>query len=306
MKDGTDDRVPGTDTDQKTSAQDLAGWVAESIRDFCRNSPENRLKNRANDRAYNEPLVGFSSGADPLYEFLQKDIGAPWMTPSEIFRKSFPESDARTEDLTVISWVLPHIPATVADNARQKFLPSERWVRAKHAGSAFSKALSLHVVELLKGAGYEAITPQYAPFWFVGMSKKYGLASAWSERHAAYVSGLGTFGLCDGLITQEGQAIICGSVITRFAVPSTPRPYTDHHAYCLHYTDGTCGRCISRCPVKAVLNEGHNKTLCFLHCMVITKLYVLLRFGINDYGCGMCQTGVPCDRRNPVKRPPGQ
>ena len=44
------------------------------------------------------------------------------------------------------------------------------------------------------------------------MSEKYGMASCWSERHAAFVSGLGTFGLCDGLITPVGKAMRCGSV----------------------------------------------------------------------------------------------
>jgi epoxyqueuosine reductase len=286
--------------------QDPSHWLVESIREFCRNSPENSLKNAAHDRAYDEPLVGFSSGADPLYEFLHKDIGDPWMSPVEIFNKTFPGTDARPEELTVISWVLPNIPATVADNARQTFLPSERWVRAKHYGSGFGKTLSLHIVDLLNNAGHMALVPQFAPFWSVGMSKKYGLASAWSERHAAYASGLGTFGLCDGLITPKGKAIVCGSVIARIAVPPTPRPYTDHQAYCLHYTHGTCGKCITRCPSGALSKQGHNKLVCFLYCNVFIKLYILMRFGINDYGCGMCQTGVPCDTRNPVHRAPTQ
>jgi hypothetical protein len=32
-------------------------------------------------------------------------------------------------------------------------------------------------------------------------------ASSWSERHAAHAAGLGTFGLCDGLITAKGKAM---------------------------------------------------------------------------------------------------
>jgi epoxyqueuosine reductase len=277
--------------------------LTECIMEFCRNSPENSLKNAGNDRIYEKPLVGFSNGADPLFGFLHQDIGSPLMTPLGIFRKSFPDTDACAEELTVISWVLPHIPATVTDNARQRLLPSERWVRAKHYGSGFGKKLSLFVADLLTGAGYPAVAPQYTPFWKIGMSEKYGFASVWSERHAAHVSGLGTFGLCDGLITQKGKAMICGSVIARIAVPPTPRDYTDHQAWCLYYANGTCGKCITRCPAKALSKKGHNKWLCFLQCMVVSKLYVLLRFGFNDYGCGLCQTGVPCDRRNPVRHP---
>ena len=75
------------------------------------------------------------------------------------------------------------------------------------------------------------------------------------------------------------------------------REYTDYQAWCLDHANGTCGKCIERCPVKALSKKGHNKMLCFFQCMVVSKIYVMLRFGINDYGCGLCQAGVPCDRR---------
>jgi len=82
----------------------------------------------------------------------------------------------------------------------------------------------------------------------MSQSERYGFASAWSERHVAYASGLGTFGLCDGLITPKGKAMRCGSVAAQIQVPPTPRPYQDHHAYCLHFSQGSCGLCITRCP----------------------------------------------------------
>jgi len=283
------------------AGNNLALWLAEHIQEFCRTSPENNLKNKENDRACDEPLVGFSNGADPLYEFLQKDIGSPYMVPIEIFRKSFPDTNAKAGDLTVISWILPNIPATIADNIKETALPSERWARAKHFGSRFDKILSQRVIDILNQAGYMAVAPQYTLFCTVGMSRKYGFASVWSERHAAYVSGLGTFGLCDGLITPKGKAMRCGSVIARVVVPSTPRPYTDPYAYCLYYAKETCGKCITRCPAGAISEKGHDKQLCHEYLMGITSPYVKTQFGIDDYGCGLCQTGVPCDIRNPVR-----
>src|SRR5208283_4909093 len=130
------------------AGNNLALWLAEHIQEFCRTSPENNLKNKENDRACDEPLVGFSNGADPLYEFLQKDIGSPYMVPIEIFRKSFPDTNAKAGDLTVISWILPNIPATIADNIKETALPSERWARAKHFGSRFDKILSQRVIDI--------------------------------------------------------------------------------------------------------------------------------------------------------------
>jgi epoxyqueuosine reductase len=77
-------------THKKQQIDDLAAWIENTILEFCRTSPENTLKNAQNDRAYDDPLVGFANGGDPLFEDLKKDIGPPFMTPIEIFRTSFP------------------------------------------------------------------------------------------------------------------------------------------------------------------------------------------------------------------------
>ena len=101
-----------------------------------------------------------------------------------------------------------------------------------------------------------------SPKWEMKLSDQYGLASTWSERHAAYAAGLGTFGLCDGLITPLGKAVRCGSVIARIPIQPSSRPYQDHHAYCLFYSKGICGKCIDRCPVGAITKDGHDKSKC--------------------------------------------
>jgi epoxyqueuosine reductase len=48
----------------------------------------------------------------------------------------------------------------------------------------------------------------------------------------AYAAGLGTFGLCDGLITACGKAMRTGSVAARLEIDALSRPYDDHQAYC--------------------------------------------------------------------------
>jgi epoxyqueuosine reductase len=287
--------------DQKTRpVSDLSEWMESIIKEFCGNSPDNSLKNEANEPAVDGPLVGFSNGGDPLYAELQKDIGPPFMTPMDIFQKSFPGTDACANELVVLSCVLPKTRKTKDDNRKETAYPSERWIRSKHFGVAFGAKLCAYMVETLNNAGYEAVAPMLTPFYSVGMSKRYGLASSWSERHAAYVSGLGTFGLCDGLITERGKAMQCFSVIARVPIPPTPRPYTDHHAYCLSYARGTCGLCIKRCPAGAISERGHDKERCKEYCFGVGQPYARSHYGIDDYGCGLCQTGVPCESRNPV------
>lgn len=280
----------------------LSSWLEQAIKEFCSSSPENSLKNEAAERAWEEPLVGFSSGADPLYLQIKEDIGQFYLTPLEIFRLAFPQIQATPEDLAVVSWILTQTKATKADNRQETAYPSERWVRSRHFGEMFNAQLRRHVVAILQGAGFEAVAPVDAPFWSQEVSPHYGLASRWSERHAAHIAGLGTFGLCDGLITPRGKAIRVGSVVARAPIPPTARPYTDHHAYCLHFSQGKCSKCMKRCPAGAISAAGHDKTKCWDYLREVTAEYGRNRFGVDTYGCGLCQTGVPCESRIPVRK----
>ena len=177
-------------------------------------------------------------------------------------------------------------------------MPTERWARARIYGEAFNDRLRRHVVERLEEAGYKAVAPMLSRRWSREESERYGFASNWSERHAAYASGLGTFGLCDGLITQRGKAIRAGSVVAKVVIQPTEREYEDHHAYCLHYADGTCLECVDRCPAGAISDAGHDKERCNRYVRA-TEEYVESNFGFLGYGCGLCQTGVSCESRIP-------
>ncbi len=274
-------------------------WIEGVIRNYVCNSADNSLKNIDDDKAWEEVIVGFSRGDDPLYAFFKSDIGPFFWTPAEIFSVSFPDSKVTPEALTVISWVLPQTELTKADNRHQVNLPAERWVRSRHFGEAFNLKLARQVAGELLDRGIQALAPVQSPKWSMQESKKYGIASNWSERHAAYVSGLGTFGLCDGLITRQGKAMRCGSVIARIGMTPTERPYKDRHAYCLFYTNGKCRKCISRCPCGAISEAGHDKTKCKAYLYETVSPYAKSRFGIESYGCGLCQTDIPCESRIP-------
>jgi len=169
---------------------DLANWVESIIREFINRSPENTLKNEANEKAWSDPLVGFSRGDDPLYEDYKKYVGPFHWTPLEIFKQTFPESEVAPEDLTVISWILPQTEATKADTRKQKEYPPERWARARLYGEEVNNKLRKHVVAALQEKGYKAVAPLLSHLWSRQMSDSYGFASNWSERHAAYAAGL--------------------------------------------------------------------------------------------------------------------
>lgn len=283
----------------KTEDRNWGNWIEAAIRDFIDKSPENTLKNPANDKAWGDPLVGFSSGNDPLYQEYKRHIGDFYLTPLEFFNRTFPSRRVRPEQLTVVSWILPQTDQTKADLRRENTYPAESWARARIFGEEANVKLRRHLAEALGREGIEAVAPMLSPLWAWKMSEKFAFASTWSERHAAYAAGLGTFGLCDGLITPVGKAMRCGSVIANVRVSPSGRPYQDHHAYCLFYTKGTCGKCIPRCPAGAVTEKGHDKEKCKAY-VDMTRAYVTSKFGFEGYGCGFCQTGVPCESKIPL------
>jgi epoxyqueuosine reductase len=285
---------------RKKQTNNLTEWIKACIVEFA-GTAENTLMNTENEPAWGKPLVGFSSGNDLLWEEFKRHIGPFYWTPSEIFAKTFPSAKTASDELTVISWILPQTRHTKSDHRKEKTYPSERWARSRKYGEEFNVKLRIHVVDTLMDAGYKATAPVLSPLWEMKVSERYGLSSTWSERHAAFVSGLGTFGLCDGLITPAGKAIRCGSVIAHLLVPASPRPYQDHHAYCLFFSKGTCRKCIDRCPVGAITEEGHDKHRCQNYVDSKMRDYIKTHFGFDAYGCGLCQTGVPCESRIPVK-----
>jgi len=279
--------------------RNLTEWLETIIKQFINESPKNTLKNDENEKAWAEPLVGFSSGADPLYQFYKKDIGVFYLLPLEIFNYTFPKEKIESNQLTVISWILPQTELTKSEHRKQTKFPTDRWARSRIFGEEVNDELRKYVVHTLHEEGYAAIAPMLSPIWVTRKSGKYAYSSNWSERHAAYTAGLGTFGLCDGLITLKGKAMRCGSVIAKIDIPPSERSYSDHHAYCLFYSKGTCGECITRCPAGAISKAGHDKIKCSKY-LNMTRQYVKTYYGFKGYGCGLCQTNVPCESRIPI------
>jgi epoxyqueuosine reductase len=277
-----------------------SGWIKDLIRNFIATSPLNTMQNEAGDPAWEEALVGFASGADPIWQQYKEYIGPFHWTPWEVFTQHCPKETAGPAELTVISWVLPQREMVRKTNLRAKTYPSEEWARIRIFGEAFNVALRRHVVQRLEEAGVPAIAPMLVSNWAIVKSQRFSYASSWSERHAAHAAGLGTFGLCDGLITAKGKAMRAGSVVAKVIIEPTPRPYADHRAYCLFFADGTCGKCIDRCPARAITEAGHDKEKCRQH-LVRTRDYVKERYKFEGYGCGLCQVGVPCEAGIPVK-----
>ncbi len=127
--------------------QDFRIWLTDILDSFVQESPKNSLKMETDERAFDEIMVGFSSGADPLYDDYKELIGPFHWTPLEILSLTFPELEIGADQLTVISWILPHRGPTKADNRKESFYPSRRWVHARFPGEEFNNHLRRHIVE---------------------------------------------------------------------------------------------------------------------------------------------------------------
>jgi epoxyqueuosine reductase len=288
-----------------TNTEEQAAFIESLVAAYAV-SPANVNGMPDDERVFERPLVGFAAGDDPLWAELKQQIGDFYWSPADAFALAFPDAAAVPAELTVVSWVAPFTTATKLDNRHEADAPSERWARGKHFGNRFLRGLAAHVMAGLADRGIQSAAPWYLPQWRGLASPSFGDASPWSERHAAYAAGLGTFGLCDGLITPVGKAMRCGSVVARVRVRPTARPYTDHTAYCLAYHGRNgCTGCIQRCPAAALSETGHDKARCHAYLLKMQAEVIMPGYGFREEACGLCQTGVPCESGIPPElRPP--
>lgn len=266
--------------------------IRDEISRFVRESPDNRFPE--SDLPYfDEPLVGFAAADDPLFSEFKKVIGRFHMTPAEIVNDTYGalKGDART----VICWILPISRTTRESNRKEESIPSREWAMTRAYGERFNTLLRLYLVEMLRFVGAQAVAPLLSGMWKPVMEPDVGIASTWSERHAAYVAGLGTFSLNDGLITDKGIAHRCGSVITDVAITPSKRNHADPWSNCLFFRDGSCGLCVKRCPVGAISLLGHDKEKCQAYVYGELRSSAGIEYGVMETGCGLCQTKVPCE-----------
>ena len=268
--------------------QAAARCVEESP--FNHVQPEQALQPELEGMAiFDRPLLGYAAADDPMFERLRGEagVGPQMLMPGQWL------PGARS----VISLFLP-FSAAVRESNRGGGDPSPQWLHGRIQGQRMVLELCSHLRDVLRQNGIDSVVPAADPrFRAVGMPdpqgtedwQRRGFTSTWSERHAAYVCGLGTFGLSGGLITARGMAGRFGSLVADAPFPATVRNYQGIYDYCTR-----CGSCARRCPAGAIaLETGKDHVKC------AACLDTLKRTFAPYYGCGKCQTGVPCERGIP-------
>lgn len=244
---------------------------------------------------FESPIVGFASIQNPLFTKYKEVIGPFHLHPEEFF-------DPPIKNGTVVVWILPVSRIVRETNRNENRFPSLYWALQREFGEKFNAHVRSCIQNLLKDTGYKAVSPMLSDKWKRLNNTEVGIASTWSERHAAYAAGLGSFSLNDGFITRKGIAHRCGSVITDAVMDVHEFQYDDHRKNCLFFNKlAKCGKCISRCPAKAITEKGHDKSLCDKYTYTTIRRLRGDHYNVENTGCGLCQTGVPCEYSLPFK-----
>ena len=263
-----------------------------AVSDFNRISPQEAINaDCIGLRIYEAPLIACAAADDQLFIRLQE--------PGVIGEHFMPPNAWLPEARSVITFFFPYSKAIKQSNARDFVWPAAEWLHGRIEGQRFLNEWTAGLKKQLEAEGYASAVPATDPrFHLVATKEKPSevreyteYSSNWSERHVAFISGLGTFGLSRGLITSQGMCGRFCSIITALELTPTPRPYTAVYEYC-----NMCGACIKNCPASAIsLEKGKDHVPCSSFLNTVKEKQR------PYYGCGKCQVQVPCESRIPKK-----
>ena len=231
---------------------------------------------QANQRGfYRQPLTGFSSASDPLYAAIKEIVGPHHLRPEDVL----------PEVKTVVSFFLPFSKEVVEANRKEATDPAREWVDAYVHANDLIEEINLELVELLKSKGLGAGMVRTADN-YDGIN----LRAPWSHRSAAFIAGLGRFGLNRMLITPVGAAGRFGTMFISEEIQPSTRPANE---LCLFFKNGGCGFCLKHCPPKALGGgpDEFDRQACNRKLLQVTPYTSSL--GMDLDVCGKCDVG-PC------------
>ena len=144
-------------------------WFVREIKTKIATHPENSLEYPYHkEPSFDEPLVGFVKGDDPIFQEFKSIIGPHHYTPQEIMAWQAGKNGVTpppAEELSVVSYVMPITKATKQQNARCTDWPAERWAQTRLSGEIFSQEFTREIVTFLMSKGVLAIAPDVTPLF---------------------------------------------------------------------------------------------------------------------------------------------
>lgn len=253
--------------------------MEQIIRDLIINFVKNYHLENNTKTTWEEPLISFSDAKNPEFLNLKDVVSKNHLTPEELMENA----------KSVVCYFLPFTKEiNLSNNSSEN--SSEEWALAYIETNKLINNLNDYLISKLNEMGYNGA--KIPPTHNFDTEK---LISNWSHRHVAVISGLGTFGINNMLITEKGCSGRIGSIVTDVKLTPTKKP---DYEYCLFKYNDSCGACIKKCEKEALKINEFNRKKCYDVCLSNGKIFE--KFGVADV-CGKCLSNIPCSFKNPLK-----
>lgn len=251
--------------------------IEAMIRDFIASYP----RQRSVETLWREPIVGFATAQDPLFDRFKEIVRPTHATPRELLPGA----------KSVVVYFISFSEELHKENHKTDRYCSRSWAVAYVETNRLISDISEQIRTELQSHGHRvALIPPTHNF------DEESLMSDWSHRHAAYVAGIGRFGVHNLLITQRGCTGRIGSLVTDLILEPTPTPKGE---FCLQKAGFDCLKCVERCQYGALYADRYDRHACYRQCLANDRYY--LDLDLTDV-CGKCSAAVPCSVTNPVKK----
>jgi epoxyqueuosine reductase QueG len=254
--------------DLKVTADQLRGMAEEFVYSY---PSETTIRNW-----WRKPLLA-TAQADDRFRVLPKIASDEHMLPWDLLPSA----------KTVIVFFIPFIKELIDENSAGEF-PCRNWGLAYEGTNRLIGMLSERIRAYLTDAGYRSVlTPATHNFDVVR------LVAQWSHKHLAHLSGLGRFGFNTQLITPSGCAGRLGSLVTEADLGDSS--LVESQELCLHKAGEDCLKCLERCPVGALTEDGIDRHLCYDRLKFnLNHTDALAGLGDATHVCGKCVVDLPC------------
>ena len=224
---------------------------------------------------YRTPVIGFVAADDPDFARLSEWTAYDHLMPDDLL------PGARS----VVCFYLPFAPKITYANKQEKEIVAREWALAFQDTNALIGQITSRLIELLNKYGIQAASEPAT-----GNFDESELRSHWSHKSIAVLSGIGSFGLHQLVITDAGCTGRFGSIVIDAELP-IEKP--ERKERCEYFELGTCIDCIIGCPVNAISEEEpFDRHACRKHC--IKNANDFLDLGEEVKVCGKCAVVGPC------------
>jgi len=228
---------------------------------------------------WREPVIKIISADDERFFSLKETVSAGHLLPCDIL------DDAKS----VICFFIPFKESIVESNVNRKTASTE-WASAYVKTNELIQRINDNIEKLMEQNGYK--TGKIKATHNFDVEK---LISNWSHRHAAYIAGLGTFGINNMLITEYGCCGRLGSIIINCELSEYIKTETPKEK-CLNKINGSCGICRRRCVTDSFSDNNFDRYKCYKQCLENAEYHK--NTGYADV-CGKCLVDLPCSVREP-------